>query len=413
MKITTRNGCDFRSVSGDFSTTTLVELTPDSRLGRIPSNTVFLVDASSSMGGNKWSMVKQALTEIVDALKDDDRVSLVLFHSSASEVFPLASLSQNRDSMKESIRNLNAPSGVTNLEQGLKVAYGAFDARSASDKVKRVNHVILFTDGFPTDDQGYRVEQTGKYEGIVQKHEHITLTGVGIGSADDYDSSFISRLSELGRGSYYHANDMARFREGLESEIRKLQSSVVGDLTLHFSGVSSRVMRIAKVAPEIVIYDLPGNAKQFEIKTGSLTKDLSSFLVQVNSSAPGVSGEELTLFTVHANYDGKDTDRIAVKVRTSDRDSDLNTFDPEVMRAVQVLQVHLNGEQIQLSLSSGDKAKATRLIDNTTKIASSLGQDKVTRALTRLADDVRRGKSVTDDLATIKDESKKTRLLIK
>ncbi|MBI3293853.1 MAG: VWA domain-containing protein [Deltaproteobacteria bacterium] len=413
MKITTRNGCDFRSVSGDFSTTTLVELTPDSRLARIPSNVVFLVDASSSMGGNKWSMVKQAIGEIVDSLKDDDRVSLVLFHSSASEVFPLASLAQNREAMKEKIKNLNAPSGVTNLEQGLKVAYATFDARANVDKVKRVNHVILLTDGFPTDDQGYRVEQTAKYESIVQKQEHITLTGVGIGSADDYDSNFINKLSELGRGSYYHANDIARFREGLQAEIQKLESSVVGDLTLHFTNVNSRVMRIAKVAPEIVIYDLPGNSRSFEIKAGSLTKDLSAFLVQVNSSATGATGEELTLFTVHANYDGKESDRVEVKIKPSDRDTDLNTFDPEVMRASQVLQVHLNGEQIHLSLSSGDKAKATRLIENTTKIASNLGQDKVTRALTRLADDVRKGKSVTDDLATIKDESKKTKLLIK
>lgn len=413
MKITTRNGCDFRSVSGDFSTTVLVELTPDSRLGRIPSNVVFLLDASSSMGGNKWSMVKSVIGEIVDALKDDDRVALVLFHSSATEVFPLASLAKNREKMKEAVKNLTAPSGVTNLEEGLRSAYGAFDARSNADKVKRVNHVILLTDGFPTDNQGYRMEKTAKYEDVVQKHEHITLTGVGIGSADDYDSNFISKLSDLGRGSYYHANDLARFREGLEAEIHKLQSSVVGDLTLHFTEVMSRVMRIAKVAPEIVIFDLPGNAKQFEIKTGSLTKDLSAFLVQVNSTLNSSVGDEIPLFSVHANYDGKETEHLAVKIRASDHITDLNMFDPEVMRASQVLQVHLNGEQIQLSLTSGDKAKATRLIENTTKIANNLGQDKVTRALTRLADDVRRGKSVTDDLATIKDESKKTRLLIK
>jgi hypothetical protein len=55
---------------------------------------------------------------------------------------------------------------------------------------------------------------------------------------------------------------------------------------------------------------------------------------------------------------------------------------------------------------------AARLIENTTRIASNLGQDKVTRALTRLATDLKKGKSVSDDLATIKDESKKTRLLM-
>ncbi len=412
MKIVAKNGSDFRPKDGDFSTTTLVELTPDSKLGRVPSNVVFLVDASSSMGGNKWSMVKGALSELVESLKDDDRVALVLFDSSAKEIFPLASLAQNRNAMKTAIEKLAAPSGVTNLEAGLKIAFGAFDARSSADKVKRVNHVILLTDGFPTDGQGYRMEKTDKYESIVRDQEMITLTGVGIGSADDYDSSFIAKLSELGRGSYYHANDMAKFKEGLQAEIEKLQSSVVGELVLKFTNVSSRMMRIAKIAPEIVVYDIPGNAKNFELPTGSMTRDLTAFVVQTNSQGTGNSGDEVPLFSMEAVADGKNSEKIDVKVRTSEKDADFGQVDPDVFRAIQVLQVQLNGEMIRESLATGDKAKATRLIDNTTRIASDLGQDKVTRALTRLASDVRSGKSVKDDLATIQDESKKTRLLI-
>lgn len=413
MKIVGKNGSDYRPKDGDFSTTTLVELTPDASLGRVPSNVVFLIDASSSMGGNKWAMVKSAVSELLVSLKDDDRVSLVLFHSSAKEVFPLASLAQNRDAMREAIQKLENPQGVTNLEAGLKLAYKTFDARSAADKTKRVNHVILLTDGFPTDDQGYRVDKTDKYESLVKDEESITLTGIGIGSAEDYDSSFISRLSELGRGSYYHANDMAKFKEGLQAEIQKLQSSVVGDLVLKFSNVRSRMMRIAKVAPELVIYDIPGNAKSFELQTGSMTKDMTSFIIQTSSQGDGVSGAEIELFSVEAQYDGKLTEKLNLKIKTTEKESDYSSFDPDVMRAMQALQVHMNGEKIRESLESGDKAMATRLIENTTKIASNLGQEKVTRALTRLAQDVKSGKSVSDDLATIQDESKKTRLLIR
>lgn len=413
MKIISKNGSDFRPKDGEFSTTTLIELTPDNRLGRVPSNVVFLIDASSSMGGSKWNMVKQAVAELIDSLKDDDRVGVVLFHSSSKEVFPLASLSENRDTMREAIQKLEAPSGVTNLDAGLKTAYKAFEARSNADKVKRVNHVILLTDGFPTDDQGYRVDKTLKYEEIVRKHENITLTGVGIGSADDYDASFINTLSELGRGSFYHANDLAKFKSGLEAEMEKLQSSVVGELILKFTNVSSRMMRIAKVAPELVIYDIPGNSKNFELRTGSMQKDMTSFVVQTNSKGPGTAGADVPLFSIEADADGKTTERLDVKVKTTDRDADLGQVDPDVFRSLQALQVHLNGAQIQASLEAGDKEKATRLIENTTRIASNLGQDNVTRALTRLAVDIKKGKSVSDELATLKDESKKTRLLIR
>ncbi len=413
MKIIAKNGSDFRPKDGDYSTTTLVELTPSSALARIPSNVLFLIDSSSSMGGAKWSMVKSAVAELIESLRDEDRVGVVLFGSKAKEIFPLASLAENRSTMVEAIQKLDNPSGVTNLEAGLKQAYEVFEARSKSDREKRVNQVILLTDGFPTDDQGYRVEKHEKYESIVQRHEHISLTGVGIGSADDYDSNFISRLSELGNGSYYHANDMAKFKEGLRAEIEKLQASVVGELCLKFSNMSSRVMRIAKIAPEIAVYDIPGSARNFEIKTGSMQKDMTAFLVQTNSTWSGEAGADISLFTIEADYDGKLTEKVDVKIKATDRDTDLTSVDPDVLRGTQALQIHLNGQQIQESLASGDKAKATRLIDNTTRIASNLGQDKVTRALTRLATDLRQGKSVSDDLATIKDEAKKTRLLIR
>ncbi|MCB0404578.1 MAG: VWA domain-containing protein [Bdellovibrionales bacterium] len=412
MKITAKNGCDFRPKDGDYSTTTLIELTPDAKLGRVPSNVVFLVDASSSMSGSKWKTAKTAMREIVDSLKDDDRVAIVLFHSSAKEVFPLASLAANRDAMKEAISKLEDPQGVTNLEAGLKSAYGAFDARSAADKVKRVNHVILLTDGFPTDNQGYRVEKTAKYEDIVKTHEGITLTGIGIGSAEEYDSGFIGRISDLGRGSYYHANDLSKFKAGLQAEIEKLQSSVVGELTLNFRNLKGRLMRIAKVTPEIVLYDSPGNPGTYNLATGSMTKDTTSFLIQTNTYGDGVSGSNLVLFEIFATYDGKETEHVKVEIKTSDKETDLTAADPDVMRSSQMLQVHLNGEQIKKSLDSGDREKATRLIQNTTRIASNLGANNVTRALTRMAKDVQKGKSVSDDLATIQDESKKTRLLI-
>jgi hypothetical protein len=144
-----------------------------------------------------------------------------------------------------------------------------------------------------------------------------------------------------------------------------------------------------------------------------MQKDTTSFLVTTSTSGTGNTGDELPLFTLEAAYDGKLTDKVSVVVKTSDRDSDWMQLDPDVLRMSQILQVHLNGEQIQQSLAKGDKAKATRLIENTTRIASSLGQEKVTRALTRLAGDLKTGKSVSDDLATIKDEAKKTRLLVR
>jgi hypothetical protein len=143
-----------------------------------------------------------------------------------------------------------------------------------------------------------------------------------------------------------------------------------------------------------------------------MTKDMTSFIITTSHQGNGQVGTEIPLFTISANYDGKTSEETVVKVKTTDREADLGQVDPDVFRAIQMLQVHLNGEQIQASIDSGDKAKATRLIENTTKIAANLGQAKVTKALGQLSQDLQQGKSVSDNLATIKDEAKKTRLLV-
>ncbi len=412
MKITIKNGCDFRPKDGDFSTTTLIELSPSQSAKRIPSNIVFLIDNSSSMGGSKWNTVKESVTELLDSLSNDDRVAVVLFDAKASTLFPLASLAENRVAMKTALQKLDNPSGVTNLEEGIKEAFKVFEARSDQDKIKRVNHVILLTDGFPTDHQGYRVSNMQVYEGLVRNSESVTLTGIGIGTADEYDSEFIGRISDLGRGAYYHANDLTKFKMGLRAEIQRLQSAVAGDCVLKFRNVSAKIMRIAKVAPEIVIYDVPGNSEEFEIPTGTLTKDLTAFLVQTLTTGDGSVGTELKLFEVFAEADGEATEVVEAKIMTSEKQADLLQLDPDTFRANQALQVNLNGEQIRLSLAAGNKEKATRIIQNTALISGQLGQKNVTRALTQLIIDIKAGKSGADELATIKDESKKTRLLI-
>ncbi len=409
MKIVVKNGNDLRPVNGVFHTTTLVELLPETSLSRIPASVLFLIDASSSMGGNKWEIVKQALVELVETLKDPDEVGLVLFHSSAKIIFPLATLGGCREELKAVIQNLESPSGVTNLKKGLSVAFDVFKAPS---KAKRLQHIILLTDGFPTDENGYRIEDPKPYEDIVRRLEHVSLSGIGIGSADDYDSQFISRLSEIGRGSYYHADDLSKFQAGIRAEVEKLQSAIIKDLTLDLSHIQAKIMRIAKVTPEILIYDLPGNKNQFEIHAGSMTKDVTSFLIQTSSDGTGKTQDSVPLFTVKATYDGKSTESIEVTIQTTDKEALLTQADPDVLRVMGLLQVHLNGQLIEQGIQRGDKARVTRLIENTTKISKSLGQDKVTRALQQLSKDLSTGKSVNDGLATIKDEARKTRLLL-
>ena len=108
-----------------------------------PSNLVFLIDVSGSMSvPNKMPLLKSAFRLLVDKLRPEDNVAIVVYAGAAGEVLPSTSGTE-KDKILDALDQLNA-GGSTAGGAGIRLAY-----RIARENFKKDgnNRVILATDG--------------------------------------------------------------------------------------------------------------------------------------------------------------------------------------------------------------------------------------------------------------------------
>ncbi|MBD0320263.1 MAG: von Willebrand factor type A domain-containing protein, partial [Gemmatimonadetes bacterium] len=113
-------------------------------MSRAPaSNLVFLIDVSGSMSSpDKLPLVKRSLRLLVEQLREDDRVAIVVYAGAAGLVLP-STRGSDRRTILDAIERLEA-GGSTAGGAGIRLAY---DVAAANFIEGGINRVILCTDG--------------------------------------------------------------------------------------------------------------------------------------------------------------------------------------------------------------------------------------------------------------------------
>src|SRR5262249_37241747 len=110
---------------------------------RPAANLVFLIDVSGSMDEpDKLPLVKKSLRMLVDQLKHEDRVAMVVYAGNAGTVLEPTS-GADTQKILAALDKLEA-GGSTAGGEGIRQAYALAQQSFAKDKV---NRVILATDG--------------------------------------------------------------------------------------------------------------------------------------------------------------------------------------------------------------------------------------------------------------------------
>ncbi len=162
---------------------------------RPAANMVFVVDVSGSMARqDRLEQVKRSLNMLAENLKDGDRIGLVIYGTNGEVISELTS---DHDAIMAAISELK-PGGVTNAEEGLKLAYEM--ARESYEEGK-INRIILCSDGVAN------VGTTDPDEILAQvktdAEEGITLTTLGFGMGN-YNDVLMEKLANHGDGCYYY-----------------------------------------------------------------------------------------------------------------------------------------------------------------------------------------------------------------
>lgn len=198
------------------------------------SNLVFLVDVSGSMGTpNKLPLVKSSLKMLVDQLREQDHVAMVVYAGAAGLVLPPTN-GQQKTKIKDAIDNLGA-GGSTAGGAGIRLAYKT--AREYFVKGGN-NRVILCTDGDfnvgeSSDDAMERLIEEERKSGIF-----LTVLGYGMGN---YKDNKMQKLADKGNGNHAYIDGISEARKVLVNEFGGTLFTIAKDVKLQVEFNPARV----------------------------------------------------------------------------------------------------------------------------------------------------------------------------
>lgn len=169
-----------------------------------------VIDRSSSMQST-WADVLAAARAVVDQLSPDDEIQVVAYGSDAEEVLPPTRVGDGRR-VKRALGSISVGGG-TNIEAGLRVAYGAVARRASSERPL----VILLSDGVPNGG-AFTADELGPMAARARADFGCTTTVVGLGN--QFDPDVLRAIAVSGRGGYHVAREVRDLGPTLRAEIR-------------------------------------------------------------------------------------------------------------------------------------------------------------------------------------------------
>jgi Ca-activated chloride channel family protein len=199
-----------------------------------PRNLVFLLDVSGSMQPPaKLPLVKQAMGALVDRLRPEDRVAIVVY-AGASGVVLAPTEGHRKGEIRAALERLQA-GGSTNGGGGIARAYAL--AR-ASFRKGGVNRVIFATDG------DFNVGTTSRSDlvELIEKEREsgvfLTILGVGTGNLKD---ATMEELADRGNGNYAYLDSLHEARKVLVREAGGTLVTVAKDVKIQVEFNPARV----------------------------------------------------------------------------------------------------------------------------------------------------------------------------
>ena len=189
------------------------------------SNLVFLIDVSGSMyGPGRLPLVKQSLALLVNELREEDHVAIVVYAGRAGLVLP-STPGSDKQRILQSLDGLEA-GGSTAGGAGLRLAY---DVARRNFIRGGNNRVILCTDGDFNVGQSSDGELVRLIEDRRREGSFLTILGFGMGN---YKDAKMEKLAGAGNGNYGYIDDLLEARKMLVREMGGTLLTVAKDVKL-------------------------------------------------------------------------------------------------------------------------------------------------------------------------------------
>jgi Ca-activated chloride channel family protein len=220
----------------------LLEAGPREKGEKIPSppmNICLLLDRSTSMQGEKIDVVKAAATQVMRSLRAEDIFSVVAFSDRAEVLIP-AAYQSDRTKLQGRVQMMQ-PGGATELFQGLEAGFQ--EVRRGLDP-KRVNHIILLTDGHTYGDEQACLQLADEAARL-----NIGISGLGIGG--DWNDIFLDALASRTGGNSSYISKPQDIQRLLLEKFNSLANILADDVNIEFKEIEGIQLNYAfRLQPE-------------------------------------------------------------------------------------------------------------------------------------------------------------------
>jgi Ca-activated chloride channel family protein len=195
-------------------------------MDKLPSsNFVFLIDVSGSMdAANKLPLLKSSFKVLLDQLRPQDKVGIVVYAGSAGMVLPPTS-AKEKDKIIEALDKLQA-GGSTAGGQGIELAYKL----AQENFIKGGNNrVIIATDG----DFNVGTSSTHDLQTLIEekRKSSVFLTCLGFGMGNFKDNR-METLANKGNGNYAYIDNMQEANKFLGKEFAGSMYAIAKDVKI-------------------------------------------------------------------------------------------------------------------------------------------------------------------------------------
>jgi Ca-activated chloride channel homolog len=199
-----------------------------------PRNLTFLLDVSGSMQSpDKLPLLKRAMGVLVDSLRDEDRVAIVVYAGSSGLALPSISGAE-KGAIHAAIDELRA-GGSTAGAAGIRLAY---DVAKDNYVEGGINRVILATDG----DFNVGVSSDGELVRLIEEKRQsgVFLSVLGFGEGNLQDAK-MEKLADHGNGNYSYIDSFREARKVLGTEAGGTLVTIAKDVKIQVEFNPARV----------------------------------------------------------------------------------------------------------------------------------------------------------------------------
>ncbi|WP_321309707.1 von Willebrand factor type A domain-containing protein [Marinifilum fragile] len=189
------------------------------------SNLVFLLDVSGSMNSqNKLPLLKKAFKLLVNQLRPEDKVAIVVYAGSSGLVLPSTN-GNKKEEILNALNKLNA-GGSTAGAAGLELAY-----KTARENFidGGNNRIILATDG----DFNVGISSNAEMERLIEKERDngvfISVLGFGMGN---YKDDKMEIIADKGNGNYSYIDNILEAKKVLVNEFGGTLHTIAKDVKI-------------------------------------------------------------------------------------------------------------------------------------------------------------------------------------